>query len=182
MQEGHSHKWMNQTSPSNHFSFQDKDPQKQTICVHLSSASKDSAWTPEGCWHLHSNNSHSKCSCQYLSTYAVLMATIPKQVCGIWVWKYLPSTNVHRMKDKRDLLVWVWEQVFCFPGGSGSLLHQLHWTDHFNHLPLLVHSYIYLLPLRPKQQHIHPPTAGPVPLLCRHSLLSRNRQNIQQGT
>ncbi|XP_015262045.1 PREDICTED: adhesion G protein-coupled receptor E3-like [Gekko japonicus] len=59
--------------------LEDKDPQKEAICVHLSSASKDSAWTPEGCWHLHSNNSHSKCSCQYLSTYAVLMATIPKQ-------------------------------------------------------------------------------------------------------
>ncbi|XP_077190272.1 adhesion G protein-coupled receptor E3 isoform X2 [Paroedura picta] len=59
--------------------LEDKDPQKEAICVQLNSASKDSVWTPEGCWHLHSNNSHSKCSCQYLSTYAVLMATIPKQ-------------------------------------------------------------------------------------------------------
>nr|XP_056700775.1 adhesion G protein-coupled receptor E3-like [Euleptes europaea] len=59
--------------------LEDKDPQKETICVHLSSVSKDNAWTPEGCWHLHTNISHSKCSCQYLSTYAVLMATTPKQ-------------------------------------------------------------------------------------------------------
>ncbi|XP_048353821.1 adhesion G protein-coupled receptor E2-like [Sphaerodactylus townsendi] len=59
--------------------LEDKNLQKETVCVHLSSASKDSAWIPEGCWHVHSNISHTKCSCQYLSTYAVLMATTPKQ-------------------------------------------------------------------------------------------------------
>ncbi|XP_060088993.1 adhesion G protein-coupled receptor E3-like [Heteronotia binoei] len=74
--------WMRNISIPINLTFchlEDKDPQKEAICVQLSSASKDSAWTPEGCWHLHSNNSHSKCSCQYFSTYAVLMATIPKQ-------------------------------------------------------------------------------------------------------
>ncbi|XP_054836840.1 adhesion G protein-coupled receptor E2-like [Eublepharis macularius] len=74
--------WMRNISSPINLTFrhvEDKDPQKETICVHLNSASKDGAWTPEGCWHLHSNVSHSKCSCQYLSTFAVLMATKPKQ-------------------------------------------------------------------------------------------------------
>ncbi|XP_061486609.1 adhesion G protein-coupled receptor E3-like [Rhineura floridana] len=59
--------------------LENKVPQEKAICVHWNSAGRDGAWSPEGCRHLHSNTTHSECSCQYLSSYAVLMAPIPKQ-------------------------------------------------------------------------------------------------------
>ncbi|KAJ6659504.1 hypothetical protein lerEdw1_018739 [Lerista edwardsae] len=59
--------------------LEDKNPQETVICVHLNSAVGKGTWSPEGCHNLHSNSTHSKCSCQYLSSFAVLMATVPEQ-------------------------------------------------------------------------------------------------------
>ncbi|XP_053098428.1 adhesion G protein-coupled receptor E3-like isoform X1 [Hemicordylus capensis] len=47
------------------------------ICVHLNTAEADGAWSTEGCQCLHSNSTHSDCSCQYMSSFAVLMSSVP---------------------------------------------------------------------------------------------------------
>ncbi|XP_042319881.1 adhesion G protein-coupled receptor E3 [Sceloporus undulatus] len=59
--------------------LKDKLPQEKVICVHWNSASRSHTWSPEGCQYVYSNATHSECSCQYLSNFAVLMATAPTQ-------------------------------------------------------------------------------------------------------
>nr|XP_060627530.1 adhesion G protein-coupled receptor E3-like [Anolis sagrei ordinatus] len=72
----------NVSSPVN-LTFQhleaNKDLQKKVICVHWDSARSSDTWSSAGCHYLYSNATHTKCSCQYLSNFAVLMATTPIQ-------------------------------------------------------------------------------------------------------
>uniref|UniRef100_A0A803T0U5 Adhesion G protein-coupled receptor E3 n=1 Tax=Anolis carolinensis TaxID=28377 RepID=A0A803T0U5_ANOCA len=56
-----------------------KDLQEQVICVHWDSARGTGTWSSAGCHYLYSNATHTECSCQYLSNFAVLMATTPIQ-------------------------------------------------------------------------------------------------------
>uniref|UniRef100_A0A670IZM3 Uncharacterized protein n=1 Tax=Podarcis muralis TaxID=64176 RepID=A0A670IZM3_PODMU len=79
-QKTHNFQWTFSRSSSNPSPFlQNKVPQEKAVCVHWDSASKSGAWSPEGCQLLQSNSTHSECSCQYLSNFAVLMAPTPKQ-------------------------------------------------------------------------------------------------------
>ncbi|KAH1171002.1 hypothetical protein KIL84_006620 [Mauremys mutica] len=54
--------------------LEDKTPLDRAICVHWNSAGQDGVWSPQGCQHLHSNVTHTRCSCRYLASFAVLMA------------------------------------------------------------------------------------------------------------
>uniref|UniRef100_A0A3B3RSG6 Putative adhesion G protein-coupled receptor E4P n=1 Tax=Paramormyrops kingsleyae TaxID=1676925 RepID=A0A3B3RSG6_9TELE len=45
-----------------------------TICVYWDSASSGGAWSPQGCVMVDSNSTHTICSCNHLSSFAVLMA------------------------------------------------------------------------------------------------------------
>ncbi|XP_044299086.1 adhesion G protein-coupled receptor E3 isoform X2 [Varanus komodoensis] len=51
--------------------------QEKMICVHWNSAGGGGAWSQEGCQCLHSNGTHSTCSCQFLPSFAMLMAVTP---------------------------------------------------------------------------------------------------------
>uniref|UniRef100_A0A8C6X2W8 Adhesion G protein-coupled receptor E3-like n=1 Tax=Naja naja TaxID=35670 RepID=A0A8C6X2W8_NAJNA len=55
--------------------LQNKVAQEEVLCVHLNSG----ALSDQGCQWLFSNTTHTECSCQYLSSFAVLMATTHKQ-------------------------------------------------------------------------------------------------------
>ncbi|XP_053098429.1 adhesion G protein-coupled receptor E1-like isoform X2 [Hemicordylus capensis] len=78
------------------------------ICVHLNTAEADGAWSTEGCQCLHSNSTHSDCSCQYMSSFAVLMSSVPMKVLcsviagmlqylflGCFVWMFLEGINLY---------------------------------------------------------------------------------------
>ncbi|XP_019369277.1 PREDICTED: adhesion G protein-coupled receptor E3 [Gavialis gangeticus] len=52
----------------------DKFPQDEVTCVHWNPEGTRGAWTSQGCQHVHSNITHSQCSCHYLASFAVLMA------------------------------------------------------------------------------------------------------------
>ncbi|XP_030418541.1 adhesion G protein-coupled receptor E2-like isoform X3 [Gopherus evgoodei] len=54
--------------------LEDKTLLDRAICVHWNSAGQDGVWSPQGCQHLHSNVTHTRCSCRYLASFAVLMA------------------------------------------------------------------------------------------------------------
>ncbi|XP_033007012.1 adhesion G protein-coupled receptor E3-like [Lacerta agilis] len=74
--------WTRNISSPVNLTFQhlvNKVPQEKAVCVHWDSASRSGAWSPEGCCLIQSNSTHSECSCQYLSNFAVLMASTPKQ-------------------------------------------------------------------------------------------------------
>uniref|UniRef100_A0A8D2KSL9 Uncharacterized protein n=1 Tax=Varanus komodoensis TaxID=61221 RepID=A0A8D2KSL9_VARKO len=51
--------------------------EEKMICVHWNSAGGGGAWSQEGCQCLHSNGTHSTCSCQFLPSFAMLMAVTP---------------------------------------------------------------------------------------------------------
>ncbi|XP_028587949.2 adhesion G protein-coupled receptor E3-like [Podarcis muralis] len=75
-------RWMRNISSPVNLTFchlENKVPQEKGVCVHWDSASRSGAWSPEGCQLLQSNSTHSECSCQYLSNFAVLMAPTPRQ-------------------------------------------------------------------------------------------------------
>ncbi|XP_026533755.1 adhesion G protein-coupled receptor E3-like [Notechis scutatus] len=55
--------------------LKNKVAQEEVLCVHLNSG----ALSNRGCQRLFSNITHTECSCQYLSSFAVLMATTHKQ-------------------------------------------------------------------------------------------------------
>ncbi|XP_026533719.1 adhesion G protein-coupled receptor E3-like [Notechis scutatus] len=55
--------------------LQNKVAQEKVLCVHLNSG----ALSDHGCQRLFSNITHTECSCQYLSSFAVLMATTHKR-------------------------------------------------------------------------------------------------------
>ncbi|XP_025028981.1 adhesion G protein-coupled receptor E3-like [Python bivittatus] len=55
--------------------LKNKVAQERVLCVHWNSG----ALSRHGCQQLFSNTTHSECSCQYLSNFALLMATTHKQ-------------------------------------------------------------------------------------------------------
>ncbi|ETE73381.1 EGF-like module-containing mucin-like hormone receptor-like 3, partial [Ophiophagus hannah] len=84
--------------------LQDKVAQEKVLCVHLNSG----ALSDHGCQWLFSNITHTECSCQYLSSFAVLMATTHKQIlCSVitgilkylflacFVWMFLEAVNLY---------------------------------------------------------------------------------------
>ncbi|KAK1153876.1 adhesion G protein-coupled receptor E2-like isoform X1, partial [Acipenser oxyrinchus oxyrinchus] len=50
------------------------------ICVYWKYKGKESSWSTEGCTKLHSNQTHTVCSCDHLSSFAVLMALDESQM------------------------------------------------------------------------------------------------------
>ncbi|CAM5170937.1 unnamed protein product [Eretmochelys imbricata] len=69
--------WKKKISSPINLTFQhleDKTLLDRAICVHWNSAGQDGVWSPQGCQHLHSNVTHTRCSCRYLASFAVLMA------------------------------------------------------------------------------------------------------------
>ncbi|CAM5126933.1 unnamed protein product [Natator depressus] len=69
--------WKKKISSPINLTFQhleDKTLLDRAICVHWNSAGQDGVWSPQGCKHLHSNVTHTRCSCRYLASFAVLMA------------------------------------------------------------------------------------------------------------
>ncbi|KAM9148922.1 adhesion G protein-coupled receptor E3-like [Pangshura tecta] len=54
--------------------LEDKTLLDRAICVHWNSSDQDGVWSPQSCQHLHSNVTHTRCSCRYLASFAVLMA------------------------------------------------------------------------------------------------------------
>ncbi|KAL7985193.1 hypothetical protein Chor_003763, partial [Crotalus horridus] len=55
--------------------LKNKVAQEKVLCVHLNSG----ALSDRGCQQLFSNITHTECSCQHFSSFAVLMATVHKQ-------------------------------------------------------------------------------------------------------
>ncbi|XP_046952903.1 adhesion G protein-coupled receptor E4-like isoform X1 [Lynx rufus] len=48
------------------------------FCVSWDASEEGGAWSTEGCSHVGSNDSHTRCKCFHLSSFAVLMALVPK--------------------------------------------------------------------------------------------------------
>nr|XP_035921995.1 putative adhesion G protein-coupled receptor E4P isoform X2 [Halichoerus grypus] len=48
------------------------------FCVYWKGSEEGGTWSTEGCYHVGSNDSHTKCKCFHLSSFAVLMALVPK--------------------------------------------------------------------------------------------------------
>ncbi|XP_019348136.1 adhesion G protein-coupled receptor E3 isoform X2 [Alligator mississippiensis] len=55
----------------------DMFPQDEVICVHWNSEDSNGTWSSQGCQCLHSNITHSQCSCHYLASFAILMSPSP---------------------------------------------------------------------------------------------------------
>ncbi|XP_074833347.1 adhesion G protein-coupled receptor E1-like [Carettochelys insculpta] len=69
--------WRRNISSPINLTFQnleDKTQLDHTVCVRWTSSGQDGAWSSQGCQNLHSNVTHTKCSCRYLTSFAVLMA------------------------------------------------------------------------------------------------------------
>uniref|UniRef100_A0A8C3XW33 Uncharacterized protein n=1 Tax=Chelydra serpentina TaxID=8475 RepID=A0A8C3XW33_CHESE len=47
---------------------------KQALCVYWKVVAEDGSWSPDGCTVVHTNSTHTNCSCNHLSSLAVLMA------------------------------------------------------------------------------------------------------------
>ncbi|KAL7985192.1 hypothetical protein Chor_003762, partial [Crotalus horridus] len=84
--------------------LKNKVAQEKVLCVHLNSG----ALSEHGCQQLFSNITHTECSCQHLSSFAVLMATTHKHIlCSIiagmlkylflacFVWMFLEGVNLY---------------------------------------------------------------------------------------
>nr|XP_021532484.1 putative adhesion G protein-coupled receptor E4P isoform X2 [Aotus nancymaae]XP_021532486.1 putative adhesion G protein-coupled receptor E4P isoform X2 [Aotus nancymaae] len=54
------------------------DERTKHICVYWE-GSEGGSWSREGCSHVHSNDSYTKCKCFHLSSFAVLLALAPKE-------------------------------------------------------------------------------------------------------
>ncbi|XP_039107538.1 putative adhesion G protein-coupled receptor E4P isoform X1 [Hyaena hyaena] len=48
------------------------------FCVYWDGSEDGGTWSTEGCFHVGSNDSHTQCECFHLSSFAVLMALVPK--------------------------------------------------------------------------------------------------------
>ncbi|XP_027441813.2 putative adhesion G protein-coupled receptor E4P [Zalophus californianus] len=51
---------------------------RKYFCVYWKGSEEGGTWSTEGCYHVGSNDSHTKCKCFHLSSFAVLMALVPK--------------------------------------------------------------------------------------------------------
>ncbi|XP_067352710.1 adhesion G protein-coupled receptor E5-like [Channa argus] len=52
----------------------EESPELNYVCVYWN---ERGAWSTEGCYQRHSNNTHTVCTCKHLSSFAVLMALYP---------------------------------------------------------------------------------------------------------
>ena len=60
------------------FSFQPGGGRRKYFCVYWKGSKDGGSWSTEGCAHLGSNDSHTQCKCSHLSSFAVLVALVPK--------------------------------------------------------------------------------------------------------
>ncbi|XP_036597064.1 adhesion G protein-coupled receptor E3-like isoform X2 [Trichosurus vulpecula] len=56
--------------------------QQYTLCVYWKSTEEGAGWSTEGCSLLKTNDTHTSCSCNHLSTFAVLMALTGPVLCS----------------------------------------------------------------------------------------------------
>ncbi|XP_039370936.1 adhesion G protein-coupled receptor E3-like isoform X4 [Mauremys reevesii] len=67
---------INISRPAN-FTLRHKQAKKEeevTLCVYWKVVAKSGSWSPDGCTAVHMNSTHTTCSCDHLSSFAVLMA------------------------------------------------------------------------------------------------------------
>ncbi|XP_045445135.1 putative adhesion G protein-coupled receptor E4P isoform X2 [Pipistrellus kuhlii] len=51
---------------------------RKLLCVYWKGSEEGGSWSTEGCTHVSSNDSYTKCKCFHLSSFAVLMALVPQ--------------------------------------------------------------------------------------------------------
>ncbi|XP_039370628.1 adhesion G protein-coupled receptor E3-like [Mauremys reevesii] len=64
------------SSPAN-FTLRHRQAKKEeevALCVYWKVVAESSSWSPDGCTAVHTNSTHTTCSCNHLSSFAVLMA------------------------------------------------------------------------------------------------------------
>ncbi|XP_044846620.1 adhesion G protein-coupled receptor E3-like isoform X1 [Mauremys mutica] len=64
------------SSPAN-FTLRHKQAKKEeeeALCVYWKVVAENGSWSPDGCTAVHTNSTHTTCSCDHLSSFAVLMA------------------------------------------------------------------------------------------------------------
>ncbi|XP_039370949.1 adhesion G protein-coupled receptor E3-like isoform X2 [Mauremys reevesii] len=54
---------------------QAKKEEEEALCVYWKVVAESGSWSPDGCTTVHTNSTHTTCSCDHLSSFAVLMAT-----------------------------------------------------------------------------------------------------------
>ncbi|XP_057565909.1 putative adhesion G protein-coupled receptor E4P [Hippopotamus amphibius kiboko] len=62
---------------------------RKYFCVYWKGSEEGGSWSTEGCSHLDSNDSHTECKCFHLSSFAVLMALVPKEDAVLTVITYM---------------------------------------------------------------------------------------------
>ncbi|MGH0133211.1 UNVERIFIED_CONTAM: hypothetical protein FKN15_067547 [Acipenser sinensis] len=74
----------NSTKFTSGYQVQLRKTKEEVICVYWKYEGKESSWSTEGCTKLLSNQTHTVCSCDHLSSFAVLMALDESQVlCAV---------------------------------------------------------------------------------------------------
>uniref|UniRef100_A0A8C0H8P0 Uncharacterized protein n=1 Tax=Chelonoidis abingdonii TaxID=106734 RepID=A0A8C0H8P0_CHEAB len=58
------------------FCFQAKKEEEEALCVYWKVVAESGSWSPDGCTAVHTNSTHTTCSCDHLSSFAVLMCPI----------------------------------------------------------------------------------------------------------
>ncbi|XP_030401407.1 adhesion G protein-coupled receptor E3-like isoform X5 [Gopherus evgoodei] len=53
-----------------------KKEEEEAFCVYWKVVAESGSWSPDGCTAVHTNSTHTTCSCDHLSSFAVLMAPI----------------------------------------------------------------------------------------------------------
>ena len=89
------------------FSFQPGGGKRKYFCVYWKGSKDGGSWSTEGCAHLGSNDSHTQCKCSHLSSFAVLMALVPK---------------VQQFMVPCSELDHVWEDSLSLSGGKKATL------------------------------------------------------------
>ncbi|XP_050780955.1 putative adhesion G protein-coupled receptor E4P isoform X1 [Gopherus flavomarginatus] len=56
--------------------FQAKKEEEEALCIYWKVVAESGSWSPDGCTAVHTNSTHTTCSCDHLSSFAVLMAPI----------------------------------------------------------------------------------------------------------
>ncbi|XP_039370926.1 adhesion G protein-coupled receptor E3-like isoform X4 [Mauremys reevesii] len=67
---------INLSSPAN-FTLrhrQAKKEEEEALCVYWQVVAESGSWSPDGCTAVHMNSTHTTCSCDHLSSFAILMA------------------------------------------------------------------------------------------------------------
>ncbi|XP_050771922.1 LOW QUALITY PROTEIN: adhesion G protein-coupled receptor E3-like [Gopherus flavomarginatus] len=55
---------------------QAKKEEEEALCIYWKVVAESGSWSPDGCTAVHRNSTHTTCSCDHLSSFAVLMAPI----------------------------------------------------------------------------------------------------------